>query len=50
MAYNPNLDPSFINDLPIENITSFLIAKGVIMTKNEADHLFKVTNVATQGF
>ena len=47
--YNQNIDPSFINDLPIEIVTSFLIAKGVVMTRNEADHLYKVTNVATQG-
>lgn len=48
-TYDNNMDPSFINELPTEIVSSFLVRKGVVMNANEAANLYKLTNITTQG-
>lgn len=35
-TYGDNMDVSFVNDLPTEIVSSFLVRKGVVMNANEA--------------
>jgi hypothetical protein len=47
--HNEDTDPKFINDAPVGLVTKFLIKKGLVHTENEAEHLYKITNVTAEG-
>ena len=47
--HNEDTDPKFINEAPVDLVTKFLIKKGLVHTENEAEHLYKITNVAAEG-
>lgn len=48
--HNDEADPDFINVLPVELVTKFLIKKGIVMTENHAHHLYKISNIVTEDF
>lgn len=41
---------SFINDLPQETVTDFLVAKGIVENPLKAMELYKITHVHQQGY
>lgn len=49
IQFDKNIHHTFINDIPEEIVTSFLIQKDVVQNKEKAMQLYKVTHVNMQG-